>query len=199
VRALADLVLAMTCTQSLLPFPPTKARSPDPSTAPAADAATGADDDAATELIASSSTTMAAARPEAFNISPAEAVRRLRQKGQPIRLFGEDDKDRRLRLRALELMEERGGAAGGGLNDFKKALEDMQAGMDEKEQHKKSSKTAGEGPSKAAIGVGMGMGEGGVIDLGLLKTDPDKLYPLIYYAIKVGVLTPAAAYSSCRP
>ena len=84
-------------------------------------------------------------------------------------------------------MEERGGSAGGGLNDFKKALEDMQAGMDEKEQHKKSNKAAAasEGPSKAAIGLGMGMGEGGVIDLGLLKTDPDKLYPLIYYAIKV--------------
>lgn len=93
-------------------------------------------------------------------------------------------------------MEERGGAAGGGLNDFKKALEDMQAGMDEKEQHKKTNKAGGESanPSKATIGLGMGMGEGGVIDLGLLKTDPDKLYPLIYYALKVRRAQLAASY-----
>ena len=42
-----------------------------------------------------------------FNISNEETIRRLRAKGQPIRLFGESDKDRRLRLRALELIEEK--------------------------------------------------------------------------------------------
>ncbi|CAB5390005.1 unnamed protein product [Rhizophagus irregularis] len=44
---------------------------------------------------------------DTFNISPEEVVRRLRAKGQPIRLFGESDKDRKTRLRALELIEER--------------------------------------------------------------------------------------------
>lgn len=169
--------------QSLLAFPPSastsKSQSPDPTSAALDEAAATLDDSTATDLIASSS------KPEVFNISPAEAVRRLRQKGQPIRLFGEDDKDRRLRLRALELMEERGGAQGGQLNDFKKALEDMQAGMDEKEQAKKGKAVESSNPNKATIGQGMGMGEGGVLDLGLLKTDPDKLYPLIYYALKV--------------
>ena len=124
-------------------------------------------------------------RPEAFNISPLECIRRLRLKAQPIRLFGESDKDRRLRLRALELMEERGGA-GGSLNDFKKALEEMEMGMNEKEEVRKAAKGPGGAEAKStAEGLGMGMGEGQVLDLGLIKSDPDKLYPLIYYALKV--------------
>lgn len=43
---------------------------------------------------------------EAFSIPREEVVRRLRAKGQPIRLFAETDKQCRIRLRALELMEE---------------------------------------------------------------------------------------------
>lgn len=84
-------------------------------------------------------------------------------------------------------MEERGGAANPGLNDFKKALEEMEMGMNEKEEVRKAKQggEAKEGGGKGD-GHGMGMGEGGILDLGLLKTDPEKLYPLIYYALKVG-------------
>lgn len=87
-------------------------------------------------------------------------------------------------------MEERGGAANPGLNDFKKALEEMELGMNEKEEVRKAKKggaAGGEGAAagKGGDGLGMGMGEGGVLDLGLIKSDPDKLYPLIYYALKV--------------
>ena len=62
-----------------------------------------------------------------FNISNDETVRRLRTKGQPVRLFGESDKERRLRLRALELIEEKGHDRAGGQNDFRKALEDVES------------------------------------------------------------------------
>jgi len=113
--------------------------------------------------------------PEAtFNISNEETIRRLRAKGQPIRLFGETDKDRRLRLRALELIEEKGHERQGGQNDFKKALEDVE--NVEKELQKKNNK----GKKKD----GSDQQEMGVLDLGLIKTDPDKLYPIIYYALK---------------
>lgn len=44
---------------------------------------------------------------EVFSISREEVIRRLRSKGQPIRLFAETDKECKIRLRALELMEER--------------------------------------------------------------------------------------------
>ncbi|KAG6864630.1 hypothetical protein C0991_008162 [Blastosporella zonata] len=107
-----------------------------------------------------------------FNISNEETVRRLRAKGQPVRLFGESDKERRLRLRALELIEEKGHERQGGQNDFKKALEDVE--NVEKELQKKNNKGKKKDDSD----------QGGVLDLGLVKSDPDKLYPIIYYALK---------------
>lgn len=110
-----------------------------------------------------------------FNISNEEAIKRLRAKGQPIRLFGETDKERRLRLRALELIEERGQDKTMGQNDFRKALEDVEA-----EERKKL-----EGVNQAEIkGRGKEKDLNTSVDLNLLKTDPDKLYPVIYYALK---------------
>ncbi len=108
-----------------------------------------------------------------FNISNDEATRRLRMKGQPIRLFGETDKDRRLRLRALELIEEKGHERPGGQNDFKKALEDVEIRereMKAKGKEKKKDESEADGTA--------------LIDLDMIKTAPDKLYPLIYYALK---------------
>ena len=109
-----------------------------------------------------------------YNLSNEETIRRLRAKGQPIRLFGETDKDRRLRLRALELIEEKGHDRQGGQNDFKKALEDVE--NNERELRNKNTK----GKKKDD----MDLGANSVLDLDLVKSDPDKLYPLIYYALK---------------
>ncbi|KAF9474677.1 Prp18-domain-containing protein [Pholiota conissans] len=109
-----------------------------------------------------------------YNISNEDTIRRLRSKGQPIRLFGETDKDRRLRLRALELIEEKGHDRQGGQNDFKKALEDVE--NNERELRSKGSKGKKKDDSDANANT--------VLDLGLVKSDPDKLYPLIYYALK---------------
>ncbi|KAH7102782.1 Prp18-domain-containing protein [Auriculariales sp. MPI-PUGE-AT-0066] len=117
-----------------------------------------------------------AAATDKFNISNEDAIRRLRQKGQPIRLFGETDKERRLRLRALELIEERGGAKDRGAqqNDFKKALEDV-----ERNERMKADR------AEAADGAGSDQQrEEEVLDMTLVKTDPDKLYPIIYFALK---------------
>lgn len=111
-----------------------------------------------------------------FNISNEETIRRLRARGQPIRLFGESDKDRRLRLRALELIEEKGHDRQGGQNDFKKALEDVENSEREREARKKSTRGKKREDSDNA--------EDSVLDLELLRKDPDKLYPLIYYALK---------------
>ncbi|OCH94892.1 Prp18-domain-containing protein [Obba rivulosa] len=119
----------------------------------------------------------------AFNISNEETIRRLRAKGQPIRLFGESDKERRLRLRALELIEEKDHERQGGQNDFKKALEDVEnverllkdKRAKEEESKEKGKKKDGKESSADSVEV---------LDLGLVKTDPDKLYPLIYHALK---------------
>ncbi|KAK0469972.1 Prp18 domain-containing protein [Desarmillaria tabescens] len=116
-------------------------------------------------------------KPESsFNISVEETIRRLRAKGQPIRLFAELDKDRRLRLRALELIEEKGHDRQGGQNDFKKALEDVE----NVEREMKSIGTLNKGKKKEESELASNT----VLDLDLVKTDPDKLYPIIYYALK---------------
>ncbi|KIM84394.1 hypothetical protein PILCRDRAFT_818755 [Piloderma croceum F 1598] len=117
-----------------------------------------------------------------FNISNKETIRRLRQKGQPIRLFAESDKERRLRLRALELIEERGTERQGGQNDFKKALEDVE--NVEKEMNAKGAGGSGAGKKGKGLKEDVEQQVNGVLDLGLVKTDPDKLYPIIYYALK---------------
>lgn len=122
-----------------------------------------------------------------FNIPDEEAVRRLRAKGQPIRLFGESDRDRGLRIRALELIEEKDNERIGGQNDFRKALEDVESRQ--KDVDPKTRKRDGrEGKD--------GVGE--VLDLDLVKTDPDKLYPIIYYALK-GTLKEWEAFMDDRP
>jgi pre-mRNA processing factor 4 (PRP4) like len=145
------------------------------------------------------------ARPEVFNISSDEAVRRLRAKGQPIRLFAESDKERRLRLRALELIEER---TEGQRNDFMRALETMDKGLDLEELARKANpasriKAGGSGVTTTSregstpLSGGDETEEVEIVDLKLLKTDPKKLYPQIYFGIKVRALC-SHAFRHCR-
>ncbi|KAJ8651488.1 hypothetical protein O0I10_012953 [Lichtheimia ornata] len=113
---------------------------------------------------------------ETFNITREEVIRRLRAKGQPIRLFGETDKQCKIRLRALELMEEQSEEQGQ-RNDYMRKLEEMEEGMrlealkqkagvrDEKKINKKLK--------KAELIVEP-------IDLNLLQSDLDRLFAQIY-------------------
>ena len=139
-------------------------------------------------------------KPEAFNIGNAEAIRRLRAKDQPVRLFGESDKERRLRLRALELIEQR---TQGQQNEFMRALEGMDKGLDLEELQRRTTGNAlieklKQGEREASSGPNVTSGgnnlriedlkEGGqvadIVDLTLMKSNPGKLYPQIYYGIK---------------
>ena len=73
----------------------------------------------------------------------------------------------------MELIEEKGHDRQAGQNDFKKALEDV-------ENVEREMKNKNKGKKKD----GSEFTSGGVLDLGLVKSDPDKLYPIIYYALK---------------
>lgn len=140
----------------------------------------------------------AAAIAETFNISNEECIRRLRSKGQPIRLFGEEDKERRLRLRALELMEKTSGSSSQGFNDFHKLVKDMEMNQEAREEEKRAKmfhKLAQERESGSVTPVDVSKREreeqrrkvaDQVLDLNLIKDDPPKLYPIIYYALKAG-------------
>lgn len=138
-----------------------------------------------------STTKVELVKPEAFNISDEEAVRRLRNKGQPIRLFGETDKERRLRVRALELIEER---TEGQRNDFMRAMEGMEKGLDLQEMANKvggaASSMAGEkvaekGAKEKEKAVKKAGEENAIVDVSLVKSDPHMIYPQIYHALKV--------------
>ncbi|CAJ0825854.1 8062_t:CDS:10 [Entrophospora sp. SA101] len=110
----------------------------------------------------------------AFNIPSEEVIRRLRAKGQPICLFGESDKDRKTRLRALELIEER-----------TETLEEMETGLNLealKKQHDDDNETSSTSKKEATI-------EEPALDntpitIDLIEKDSDKLYVLIYTFLK---------------
>jgi pre-mRNA-splicing factor 18 len=78
-----------------------------------------------------------------------------------------------LRLRALELIEERGHERNSGQNDFRKALEDVESVEREMKNRNVKGKKKEETETAATV-----------LDLGLVKSDPDRLYPLIYHALK---------------
>ncbi|KAF9956541.1 mRNA splicing protein prp18 [Modicella reniformis] len=116
-----------------------------------------------------------------FNIPPEEVVRRLRARGQPIRLFAETDQQRKIRLRALELVEDR---SEGQRNDFMRAMENAetdlhlealghQGGMDAKDKKKKSKENSTNKDLDTSL-----------ISTDLLLKDQDKLYVLIYTYFK---------------
>ncbi|OAD65970.1 hypothetical protein PHYBLDRAFT_119629, partial [Phycomyces blakesleeanus NRRL 1555(-)] len=110
-----------------------------------------------------------------FNISRQEVVRRLRAKGQPIRLFAETDKQCRIRLRALELMEERSEDQGQ-RNDFMRQLGEMEEGMKLDVLRQKDGIVDDKSlkkPKKPDLVVEP-------ITLGLLQADRDRLNMQIY-------------------
>lgn len=117
---------------------------------------------------------------EGFSISNDEAVLRLRQKGEPIRLFAETDKERRLRLRALELIEVHSGDPHG-RNDFVKALQGAESDLT---REKVQGKAKDEGTSKPAPHMREGIGMDSLLDLELIRTDTARVYPIIYYTLK---------------
>ena len=122
---------------------------------------------------------------ELYNVSNEDAVRLLRQKGEPVRLFGESDKERRLRLRALELIEERGAH---GRNDFMRALQ----GTDDKltreriEGLRATESSGDKAPDATASNpkTREGIGMNSVLDLRLMRRDLPRVYPIIYYTLK---------------
>jgi hypothetical protein len=78
----------------------------------------------------------------------------------------------------------------GGQNDFRKALEDVESAERLMRDRNANSSTADQGvggsgsKGKKRDDSASGDAEIAVLDLALIKTDPDKLYPVIYYALK---------------
>ncbi|KOS13738.1 pre-mrna splicing factor [Malassezia pachydermatis] len=132
-----------------------------------------------------------------------EVVERLRRKGEPIRIFGESDKDCRLRLRALELLEEHD-MTRKRLKKDAKSFEPM-SGTESAEkpsdhdgkstmEASDSSNVSTRTPARLREGIGMNS----VMDLKLIWTDTPRVYPIIYYTLK-GLLADWEEALSKRP
>jgi pre-mRNA-splicing factor 18 len=74
------------------------------------------------------------------------------------------------------------------LNDFRRVMEHMEQGLNVEDAVKRllgqNGPAANNDGKDKADQAAEGQDEEQLIDLDLIKTDPDKLYPLIYYAIK---------------
>jgi pre-mRNA-splicing factor 18 len=161
----------------------------------------------ATSTTTTTTTTTREEGGETFNVSNEEAIRRLRRIGQPIRLFAETDKERRLRLRALELIEER---TEGQRNDFARAMEGQELGLEREKEKNKNGGARGQANKKhdkdkkpstvtTKLDGDADRDEAGIerepkpkdeevlVNLDLVKTNPHKVYPQIYHALKVGI------------
>ncbi|RKP23881.1 Prp18 domain-containing protein, partial [Syncephalis pseudoplumigaleata] len=112
---------------------------------------------------------------ELRNLSNEEVTRRLRKKDEPIRLFGETEKQRRIRLRALEVIEER---SEGQRNDFMKQLEKVDKMMDYN-IHAQQEEGSSSGRRWLQADVLSQLNEK-VISPETLKADPDKVCSAIY-------------------
>ncbi|KAF9154259.1 mRNA splicing protein prp18 [Linnemannia schmuckeri] len=120
----------------------------------------------------------AVASAASFNIAPEEVVRRLRARGHPIRLFAETDQARKIRLRALELVEDR---SEGQRNDFMRALENAETGLHLEALGQQGGSSTKEKKSKSEPAKDVDTNE---ISVELIQKDMDKLYVLIYTYFK---------------
>ncbi|WFD41390.1 hypothetical protein MPSI1_000017 [Malassezia psittaci] len=138
-------------------------------------------------------------QPELFSIPDEDTIQRLRQRREPIKLFGETEKDRRLRLRAIELIEEHGGDPHG-RNDSAKLMQKAEEfdRRDVDKQSPSSNKQNASGNqdfdasvedakplnSKTSADQREGVGMNSLLDLELIRKDTGRVYPIIYYTLK---------------
>ncbi|KAG0233675.1 mRNA splicing protein prp18 [Actinomortierella wolfii] len=158
--------------------------TPDPensnSTAPVGGSPANGEDGAVLDAATAEATKEASAG--SLNIPPEEVIRRLRARGQPIRLFGETDQQRKIRLRALELVEDR---TEGQRNDFMRALENAEAELhlEVLGQSDTSGKKKDKNKDKAS-GQESKQLDTSEISTKLIQKDQDKLYVLLYTYFK---------------
>ncbi|KAJ2388138.1 hypothetical protein GGI05_003874, partial [Coemansia sp. RSA 2603] len=110
-----------------------------------------------------------------------EVVKRLRARGEPIRLFGESNSERRKRLRHLELSEEK---TDGQQNEFRRVMEQVEQGAmldDLRRQANMSLDSDDHWRQKYQRALDYDVSD---ISPDLLRTDIDRLHTLLYVYFK---------------
>ncbi|KAJ1759006.1 hypothetical protein LPJ77_001998 [Coemansia sp. RSA 2523] len=129
--------------------------------------------------IANTQCTSDVAKP--LQLASSEVIKRLRARNEPTRLFGETDTARHMRLRALELSEEK---HDGQQNEFHRVLAQVEAGAmlsDLKRQAQISDDTDTKRQNKLAALMEFDVSD---ISPSLLRTDMDRVYSLLYVYFK---------------
>ncbi|KAJ2911157.1 hypothetical protein GGI21_000071 [Coemansia aciculifera] len=153
-------------------------------TTSAAEEHSTASDKGSSESVAAAATTSSSSNADdevAGAVSAEEAVRRLRARGEPIRLFGESDGQRQRRLRMLELSEEK---SDGQRNEFRHVLAQVEAGAmldDLRRQAKMSDDSEEKRQRRYAL---LSNYDVTGISLSLLRSDMDQLCTLLYVYFK---------------
>ncbi|OMJ08941.1 Pre-mRNA-splicing factor 18, partial [Smittium culicis] len=118
---------------------------------------------------------------EAYNLSEAEIIKRLRSRNEPIRLFAETDRQRKLRLRTLELIDDK---SSGQTNDFMKAIEDLESGSLLEDLKKKANLQDELLIKRSKKAQFFKQFDTSLLSLKLLQKDPDQTYTLVYAYFK---------------
>ncbi|KAJ3194101.1 mRNA splicing protein prp18 [Irineochytrium annulatum] len=116
-----------------------------------------------------------------LDIPKEEIIGRLRSRGQPIRLFGESDRERIQRLRNLEAMEER---TDGQRNDFQTLLDNADRGLALELLAKQAGGNEEQESRRKKKDQELDSIDTSVLSASLLEKDPDKARSLILVYLK---------------
>ncbi|KAJ1948401.1 hypothetical protein EC988_005188, partial [Linderina pennispora] len=114
-------------------------------------------------------------------INNEEVIKRLRARGEPIRLFGESDSKRRSRLRNLELHEEKLDGQG---NEFRRMLAQVEEGAMMADLKRQAKMQDEEEERRRAQYAQLKEYDTDKISLELLRTDAEQLNTLLYAYFK---------------
>ncbi|KAJ1938821.1 hypothetical protein FBU59_004323 [Linderina macrospora] len=134
-----------------------------------------------TEPKSASAVTTSAESESGKVISNEEAIKRLRARGEPIRLFGESDSERRHRLRDLELHEEKIDGQG---NEFRRVLAAVEEGAMMADLKRKAKMQDDEEEKRRAKYRQLMEADTDKVSVEMLRTDPEQLNTLLYAYFK---------------
>ncbi|KAJ2769203.1 hypothetical protein IWQ56_002644 [Coemansia nantahalensis] len=114
-------------------------------------------------------------------IGADEVVKRLRARGEPVRLFGEDNEQRWQRLRLLELAEEK---TDGQQNEFRRVMAQVEAGAMLEDLRRQTNMGDDAGEKQRQKHELLAAYDVSDMSLELLRTDMDRLHTLLYVYFK---------------
>ncbi|KAJ2705806.1 hypothetical protein H4R19_005082, partial [Coemansia spiralis] len=118
---------------------------------------------------------------QSSTITADEVVKRLRARGEPIRLFGEGDELRRARLRQLELAEEK---TDGQQNEFRRVMAQVEAGAMLEDIRRESNMNDDEAEKRQQKYELLAAYDVSDMSPELLRTDMNRLHTLLYVYFK---------------